>query len=153
MKKTEKLGFQLTIPLSFEMLAIQPDLIAWGVASWLNTFIVSLLLKFLGVLKVLLANDYQLSELGEWFFRGFWLKAEIENLFFLVRNARMIFAVELKKRVAGASIFVIAIGKLCYGKKTCPIILLEIDKGLEVGFYYNILPLSLAIYLRMKGGW
>ena len=64
-KKTEKLGFLLAIPLGFEVFAIQPDLVAWGKASWLDIFIVGSLLKFLGVVEVLLAHVYQLSELGK----------------------------------------------------------------------------------------
>ena len=46
------------------MFATQPDLVAWDIALWLDTFIMGLLLKFLGVVEVLLANDYQLLELG-----------------------------------------------------------------------------------------
>ena len=63
-KKTKNLGFQVAIPLSFEMLATQPYFVAWGVALWLDTFIVGLLLKLLCVVEVLLANGHQLSELG-----------------------------------------------------------------------------------------
>ena len=63
----------------------------------------------------------------------------------------MISAIELKKCVANASIFGIVVGKFCYGKKPCPIILLKVDKGSEVGFHYTILPFSLAVCLRMEG--
>ena len=63
----------------------------------------------------------------------------------------MISAIELKKCVAGASILGIIVSKLCYGKKPCPIILFEVDKGSEVGFYHTILPLSLTIRLRVEG--
>ena len=59
----------------------------------------------------------------------------------------MIFVVDLKKNVTSASSFGIIIGKLRYGKKLCPIILLKINKNLKISFYYTILPLSLAIYL------
>ena len=64
----------------------------------------------------------------------------------------MIFAVEFEERVAGASILGIIIGKLCHGKKPCPIILLEVDKNLEVGFHYTILPLNLAVCLQVESG-
>ena len=53
--------------------------------------------------------------------------------------------------MADAGIFCIVVGKLCYKKKSCPIILLEVDKSLEVSFYYIILPLSLTIRLRVEG--
>ena len=64
----------------------------------------------------------------------------------------MIFAIELEKCVASAGIFGIIVGKLRHGKKSCPIILLEVDKSSEVGFHPTILPLSLAVRLRMEGG-
>ena len=64
----------------------------------------------------------------------------------------MISAIELERCVAGAGILSIVVGKLRYGKKSCPIILLKVDEGLEVGFYRTILPLNLAVRLRIKGG-
>ena len=54
--------------------------------------------------------------------------------------------------MANASILGIIVGKLRYGKKPCPIILLEVDKGLEISFHRTILPLSLAVHLRVEGG-
>ena len=48
-----------------------------------------------------------------------------------------------------ASIFGIIINKLCYKKKSYPIILFQVDKSLKVGFYYAILPYSLAIHLQV----
>ena len=64
----------------------------------------------------------------------------------------MISIIELEKYVAGASILGIIVGKLRHKKKPCPIILLKVDKGLEVSFYCIILPLSLAVYLQVKSG-
>ena len=64
----------------------------------------------------------------------------------------MISAIELKRCVAGAGILGIVVRKFCHGKKPCPIILLEVDKNLEVGFYCTILPFSLAVRLRVEGG-
>ena len=63
----------------------------------------------------------------------------------------MVSAVELKRCEAGASILGVIVGKFSYWEEPCPIILFEIDKSLEVGFHYTILPLSLAIRLRMEG--
>ena len=63
-KKTEKLGFQLAIPLSFEVLATQPYFVAWGIALWLDTFIMGSLLKLLRMVEVLLVNGHQLLQLG-----------------------------------------------------------------------------------------
>ena len=63
----------------------------------------------------------------------------------------MIFVVELEKHMVNTSIFDIIIGKLRYGKKLGLIILLKVDKGLEVDFDCTILPLGLAIHLWIKG--
>ena len=63
----------------------------------------------------------------------------------------MISTIKLKKYMASTSIFSIVISKLCYGKKLYLIILLKVNKNLEVGFYYIILSFSLAISLWIKG--
>ena len=62
----------------------------------------------------------------------------------------IISTVELKKYVAGNSILGIIVSKLCYEKSLYPIILLKVDKSLKVGFYCTILPLNLAVYLKVK---
>ena len=62
----------------------------------------------------------------------------------------MISTIELKKYVASAGILGIDIDKLYYEKKLYPIILLEVDKGLEIGFYYIILPFDLVVCLWVK---
>ena len=62
----------------------------------------------------------------------------------------MISAIEFEKCVAGAGIFSIVVSKLCHEKKPCFIILLEVDEGSEVGFYYIILSLNLAVRLRVE---
>ena len=54
--------------------------------------------------------------------------------------------------MAGAAIFGIVASKFRYEKKPCPIILLKVDKGLEISFYYIILPLSLAVRLEVESG-
>ena len=63
----------------------------------------------------------------------------------------MISAVEFKRHIAGASILGIIIGKFCYKKKPCLIILLKVDKNSEVGFHYAILPFGLIVYLWIEG--
>ena len=64
----------------------------------------------------------------------------------------MISAIKLKRCIASAGILGIIVSKLRHGKKSCPIILLEIDKGSEVGFYCTILPFNLAVRLQVEGG-
>ena len=55
--------------------------------------------------------------------------------------------VELKRRIANTSILGIIIGKFCHEKKPCRIILLEVDKNLEIGFYCAILLFGLTVRL------
>lgn len=62
----------------------------------------------------------------------------------------MISAVEFKKRVLGASILSIIMGKLCHKKKLYPIILFEIDKDLKIGFYCAVMSFDLVIYLKIE---
>ena len=64
----------------------------------------------------------------------------------------MISAIKLKKYVAGVGILGFVVGKLRHGKKLYSNILLKVDKDLEVGFHHIILPLILAVRLRMEGG-
>ena len=64
----------------------------------------------------------------------------------------MISITELEKYVAGAGIFGVVVGKLHYGKKPCPIILLKVDKGSEISFHCTILPFRLVVYLQVEGG-
>ena len=64
----------------------------------------------------------------------------------------MISAIELEKCMVGTGILGIVVGELCYGKKPCPIILLKVDKSLEVSFYRTILPLCLIVCLWVEGG-
>ena len=45
------------------MLATQPDLVAWGIALRFDPLIMGLLLKFLDIVKILLANGYEVLEL------------------------------------------------------------------------------------------
>ena len=60
----------------------------------------------------------------------------------------MIFVIKLKKYVANIGIFVIIVSKFSYKKKLYPIILFKIHKNQKIGFYYNILSLSLIIYYK-----
>ena len=63
----------------------------------------------------------------------------------------MISIIELKRCIANANIFGIIISKLYHKKKLYLIILLEINKNLEISFYYTILPFNLAVNLYVEG--
>ena len=54
--------------------------------------------------------------------------------------------------MANTCIFGIIISKLGYRQECNLIILLEIDKSLKISFYNTVLPLCLAICLRVKRG-
>ncbi len=62
----------------------------------------------------------------------------------------MVAIFKLKKNKANACIFCIAVSKFSYWKNLNPIILLVIDKSSEINYYCTLLPLSLAINLRIK---
>lgn len=62
----------------------------------------------------------------------------------------MVAAVQFKEYVASARVFDIIIDKFNYWKELYPVILLEVDKKTEVGFYYTIVPLSLTVSLRVE---
>ena len=64
----------------------------------------------------------------------------------------MVSVVELKRRMANASILGIIISKLCNRKKLCSVILLKVDKNLEISFYYTILLFDLTVCLWVEGG-
>ena len=59
-------------------------------------------------------------------------------------------AVEFERRVAGAGILGIVVGKLSHWQEPCPVILLPVHKGSEVCLYCAILPVCLAIGLWME---
>ena len=51
------------ILFNFEVLITQIDFVVWDIALELDFFIVSLFLKFLDVVKTLLANNHEVLEL------------------------------------------------------------------------------------------
>ena len=64
----------------------------------------------------------------------------------------MISAIKLKKCATSAGILGIIVSELRYKKKLCLIILLKVDQGLKLGFYYSILPFGLPVCLEIKSG-
>ena len=60
-ERFEELGFKLSVVFGFDVFAIEPNFVSGNVASRLNAFIVSLLLKLLSMMEVLLANRHQIS--------------------------------------------------------------------------------------------
>ena len=64
----------------------------------------------------------------------------------------MIATIQLKKRITNTCVFGIIISEPGYWYEPGPIILLEIDKALEVGFHSILLFFGLTVSLQIKGG-
>ena len=63
---------------------------------------------------------------------------------------RVIAIVEFERCVANAYILGIVVGKLSYQKELSSIILLVINKNSKISLHYTILPLNLAVSLRIE---
>lgn len=63
----------------------------------------------------------------------------------------MVAVVDIERRVAGVRIFGVVVNKLSYWQKPSPVILLIINKRFEVCLHSAVLPLGLAVCLRMNG--
>ena len=61
-------------------------------------------------------------------------------------------AIQLKKGVANDDIFRIIIGKFSHWQEPCQVILLVVDKGLEVGFHSTVLSFCLTVRLGVESG-
>ncbi len=60
---SKKLALELSVPLRFDVSAIQPDFLARSVASALNSLVMGSFLQLLCVEEVLAVNFHQLSQL------------------------------------------------------------------------------------------
>ena len=68
----------------------------------------------------------------------------------LQKNSWIEAIVEFKRRVAGAGVLGIVVGKLSHWQEPCLVILLPVHKGSEVCLHCAVLPFYLAIGLRME---
>lgn len=62
----------------------------------------------------------------------------------------MIATIELKRRIVSTRILSIVIHEFQYRQESCPIILLSIDKNMQMNFHHAVLSLGWAICLRIK---
>ncbi len=60
---SKKLALELFVPLRFDVLAVQPDLLAQSVATALYSLVMGSFLQLLCMEKVLTANFHQLFQL------------------------------------------------------------------------------------------
>ena len=63
----------------------------------------------------------------------------------------MVAEVKLKGCVAGAGVFCLIIGEFSHRKEPSPVFPLEVDESMEVSFHCAVLPLGLAVSLRVEG--
>lgn len=124
LEQTQKLGFKLLILLCFDLFVIEPNLLPWCIAARLYALIVSLLLLFLGVKLVLLANWYQVSQLFYQFVSG--TESQLRVDFILKRYVRIIAVVELEKHMATTPILGFVLHQFYYGQKSWLVVLLLI---------------------------
>ena len=61
-ERPKELCLQLPVAFGLDIFAVQPDFLAGVVTPRFDSFIVSSFLKFLGMVEVFLANNYQFSE-------------------------------------------------------------------------------------------
>ena len=61
-ERPKELCFQLPVTLGLHIFVVQPNFLAGGIALGFDSFIVSPLLKFLGMVEIFSANNHQLSE-------------------------------------------------------------------------------------------
>ncbi len=62
-KKSKEFSIKFPIPLGFNVFAIQPNFITWGIVSKLYMLVMILLLKILYILEIFSIDSYQLLEL------------------------------------------------------------------------------------------
>ena len=63
----------------------------------------------------------------------------------------MVAAVQLKMYVADVGIFRIIIDEFSYWKKPYSVVLLKVNKGMEISFHCAVLSFGLAVSLGFKG--
>ena len=148
-KMPKKLRLQLPITFSFDIFAVQPNLLAQSITSRLSFFIMNSFLQFLGILQVLSACSYEIIKFLGQLIRCFGFGARVNILF--IGNAWVVPAVELEKRVPHASVFCVIISVFRHGQESHPVVLFVINKDSKVSFYCTVLLLSLVVGLRVKG--
>ncbi len=62
-KGSKEQTLELLVPLCFDVLTIQPDVLVRSIATALNSLVMGSFLQLLCVEKVLIANFHQLSQL------------------------------------------------------------------------------------------
>ena len=111
-ERPKKFCFQLPFALILDILAVQPNFLVGSIVLGFDSLIVSLFLKFLGMVEIFSANDHQLFEFGQKLVRQLRLGAGVD--IFLVQHLRVVDTVQLKRHVTSARIPGIVVSKLRY---------------------------------------
>ena len=88
LKRPKKFCLQLPVVLGLDILAVQPNFLAGGVASGFDSLILSSFLKFLSIIEIFLTNNHQLSEFRLKLVRRLGLGAGVN--IFLVRHPKVV---------------------------------------------------------------
>ncbi len=107
---SKELALELFVPLHFDILAVQPDLLAWSVATALYFLVMGSFLQLLCVEKVLTINFHQLSHLFFQLVSRARSQAGVNILF--ERDSGVVAAIEFEQGVTSAGILGVVLGKL-----------------------------------------
>ncbi len=107
---SKKLTLELLVPLHFDVLAVQPDLLARSIAAALNSLVIGSFLQLLCVEKVLTANFHQLSQLFCQLVSRARSRAGVDILF--EGDFGVVATIELERGMTGAGILSVVVGKL-----------------------------------------
>ena len=149
-KNPKKLRLQLLLVFSFDIFTIQPNFLTENVTFRLSSFIIGSFLQFLSVLQVFSIYNYKIPKFLGQLISCFGLGAEVG--IFLVENAWVVPAIELERHIPHNSVFCIIISEFCYKEEPRQVIFFIINKSSKVSSYCAILPLSLAVDLRVEDG-
>ena len=147
-ERPKKFDFELPILFFLDMLAIEPDLFIRCIALGLHLFVLNLLLEVLRVQKVLTINVYQLLQFYSQSFG--WKRSGACIILVFEENIQIVATIELKRYVTRTGVFGVVVGKLCYHKKPCSVILLTIYKSTKVSFHGAVLLFRLTVSLKVE---
>lgn len=63
----------------------------------------------------------------------------------------MVAAIKFRRYMTGIGVFCVVVSEFSHREKSSSVILLIIDKGIEVDFYDTVFPFCLTISLGIKG--
>ncbi len=107
---SKKLTLELLVSLHFDVLAIQPDLLARSIAAAFNSLVMGSFLQLLCVEKVLTANFHQLFQLFCQLVGRARSRAGVDILF--ERDSGVVATIEFEKGMTSAGILGVVVGKL-----------------------------------------